>query len=73
MNIITNFFTKECNLTIGYLSFSIQQATQCDEIARVLLANKKLPDHITGEEGWKDAKVMDGIYKAAATGGRVSL
>jgi hypothetical protein len=39
----------------------------------VILANKKLPDHITGEEGWKDAKVMDGIYEAARKGSRVSL
>ncbi|HEX5169684.1 MAG TPA: Gfo/Idh/MocA family oxidoreductase [Cyclobacteriaceae bacterium] len=50
-----------------------QQATQCDEIAKVLLAGNELPDHITGQEGWKDAKVMDGIYKAAETGRRVSL
>lgn len=50
-----------------------QQATQCDEIAKVLLASKKLPNHIGGEEGWKDAKVMDAIYKAAATGERVLI
>lgn len=50
-----------------------QQAAQCDEIAKVILANRKLPDHIAGVEGWKDMKVLDGIYKAAETGKRVSL
>jgi predicted dehydrogenase len=50
-----------------------QQATQCDEIAKVLLENKKLPSHIAGEEGLKDMKVLQAIYKAAETGKRVSL
>lgn len=50
-----------------------QQATQCDEIAKVLLANKKLPSHITGEEGWKDMKVIDAAYKAARNGSRVLI
>src|SRR5690349_2543562 len=50
-----------------------QQATQCDEIAKVLLENKKLPSHITGEEGLKDMKVLQAVYKAAETGKRVSL
>lgn len=50
-----------------------QQATQCDEIAKVILANKKLPDHIAGVEGWKDMKVIDAIYKAAESGGRVLI
>jgi hypothetical protein len=26
-----------------------QQAVQCDEIAKILLDNKQLPSHITGE------------------------
>ena len=50
-----------------------QQATQCDEISKVLLANKQLPDHITGEEGWKDMKVLDAIYEAARTGKKVLI
>lgn len=61
--------------TNGELSFPEinQQGTQCDEIAKVLLENKKLPDHIIGEEGLKDVKIIQAIYKAAAIGGSVSL
>ncbi len=50
-----------------------QQATQMDAIAKVLLANEKLPNHITGEEGRKDMKILQAIYKAAATGEKVSI
>ncbi|MEO6548584.1 MAG: Gfo/Idh/MocA family oxidoreductase, partial [Ferruginibacter sp.] len=50
-----------------------QQGTQCDEIAKVLLANKLLPGHIAGEEGWKDMKVLQAIYKAAETGKKVVI
>jgi predicted dehydrogenase len=35
------------------------------------LDNQKLPTHITGEEGMKDMKVIEAIYKAARIGGRV--
>jgi predicted dehydrogenase len=59
----------------GELNFpeTNQQAVQCDEIAKVLLAGKPLPSHISGEEGWKDLRVMDAIYEAARTGKKVSL
>ena len=59
----------------GPLKFPVinQQQTQMDEIAKVLLENKKLPNHITGEEGLKDIKVINAIYKAAETGKKVSL
>jgi predicted dehydrogenase len=50
-----------------------QQATQCDEIAKVILAGKALPEHITGEEGYKDMKVIGAIYKAAESGKRVDI
>ena len=50
-----------------------QQQTQMDEISKVILANKKLPNHITGEEGIKDVKIINAIYKAAETGKKVSL
>ncbi len=50
-----------------------QQATQCDEIAKVLLANQKLPSHITGEEGLKDIKILQAIYEAARTGNKVFI
>ena len=56
----------------GEMNFPVtnQQQVQCDEIAKVILANKPLPDHITGIEGLKDAKILDAIYKAAATGNK---
>jgi predicted dehydrogenase len=59
----------------GPLKFPVinQQQTQMDEIAKVLLENKKLPNHIAGEEGLKDIKVINAIYKAAETGKKVSL
>jgi predicted dehydrogenase len=50
-----------------------QQGTQCDEIAKVLLAGQKLPDHISGQEGYKDVRVLQAIYEAARTGKKVSL
>ena len=59
----------------GELNFPTinQQQTQCDEIAKVLLANQQLPSHITGEEGWKDMKILDAIYEAARTGKKVLI
>lgn len=50
-----------------------QQATQCDEIGKVILANQLLPDHIKGEEGLKDVRVLEAIYKAANTGKKVTI
>lgn len=50
-----------------------QQAVQCDEIAKVLLAGNQLPSHITGEEGWKDMRIIDAIYEAARTGKKISV
>ena len=59
----------------GELNFPVtnQQAVQCDEIAKVLLAGKELPSHITGEEGLKDIRIMQAIYEAARTGKKISL
>jgi predicted dehydrogenase len=50
-----------------------QQQTQMDAICKVILENKKLPNHITGEEGIKDVKIINAIYKAAESGKKVSL
>jgi len=50
-----------------------QQKTQMDEIAKLLLENKKLPNHITGEEGLKDIKIINAIYKAAETGNKIAV
>jgi predicted dehydrogenase len=50
-----------------------QQGTQCDAIAKVLLANQKLPSHISGEEGKKDVRILQAVYEAAGTGKKISL
>jgi len=50
-----------------------QQAAQMDGIGKLILENKPLPDHITGEEGLKDLKVMEAIYQSANTGRKISL
>ena len=44
-----------------------------DGIGKVILENKTLPDHITGEEGMKDMKIIEAIYKAAETGKKILL
>jgi len=50
-----------------------QQQTQMDEICKLLLENKKLPSHITGEEGLKDVRIINAIYKSAKTGKKIFL
>lgn len=59
----------------GKMNFPVinQQAAQMDGIAKFILQNKPLPDHIAGIEGFKDMKVIDAIYQAATTGEKVSL
>jgi predicted dehydrogenase len=49
------------------------QQVQMDEMAKILLAGKEFPMHISGWEGHKDLKVMDAIYKSAANGNRVMI
>jgi predicted dehydrogenase len=50
-----------------------QQAAQLDAMATDILSGKPLPDHISGEEGWKDCRIMDAIYRAATTGQRIVI
>jgi predicted dehydrogenase len=59
----------------GSLNFPTinQQTKQCDEIGKLLLENKQLPNHITGEEGLKDMRILEAIYEAAKTGKKISL
>lgn len=59
----------------GELNFPVinQQTAQLDGIGKLILSNQRLPAHITGEEGLKDARVMDAIYEAAGTGKKISL
>lgn len=59
----------------GELNFPVinQQTTQMDEIGRLILANRPLPSHITGAEGLKDLRIIEGIYTAAHTGRKITL
>ena len=50
-----------------------QQQTQMDEIAKKILANQSLPDHITGLEGLKDMKILQAIYESAGNGRKVMI
>ena len=66
------FLGKTTNGPLNFPTIN-QQATQCDEIGKVLLENKQLPTHITGEEGLKDMRILEAIYEAANTGKKISL
>jgi predicted dehydrogenase len=59
----------------GEFTFPVtnMQQIQMDEMAKVLLAGRAFPDHISGWEGYKDLKVMDSIYKSAETGKKVMI
>ena len=59
----------------GQINFPVinQQAAQLDGIGKLILENKPLPAHITGEEGLKDIRVVEAIYKAAKTGSKILL
>jgi len=59
----------------GELSFPTinQQAAHLDGIGHLILENKPLPGHITGEEGLKDVRIIYAVYEAAITGKKVSL
>ena len=49
------------------------QAVHMDGVCKDLLDGKKLPDHITGEEGLRDVKLLQAIYQAAETGRKIDL
>ncbi len=49
------------------------QTVQMDEMADIILRGKQAPVPVDGEEGLKDLKIIDAIYKAIATGKKVSL
>jgi predicted dehydrogenase len=50
-----------------------QQTTQLDAIGKLIVENKQLPNHITGEEGLKDIRIVHAIYQSARSGKKVSL
>lgn len=50
-----------------------QQAAQFDGIGKLILENKPLPSHITGEEGLKDVRIIQATYQAAQTGRKIII
>jgi len=50
-----------------------QQAAQLDGVGKLILENKPLPDNIAGKEGLTDMYVIEAIYKAANSGGKVDV
>jgi predicted dehydrogenase len=54
----------------GPLNFPyvVHQATQMDEMAEIIFNGKKPIVPVDGEEGLKDLKVIEGIYKSAKSG-----
>lgn len=59
----------------GVIDFPVinQQATQLDEIGKLILQKQPLPDHITGAEGLRDVKIIEAIYQSAQTQKKVQL
>lgn len=59
----------------GELKFEhiTHQTTQMDEMAEIILNNKKPEVLVDGEEGLKDMKLIDAIFTAVKTGKRVEL
>lgn len=51
----------------------MHQTTQMEEMAAILLENKKPLVPVDGIEGWKDLVIIDALYKAAATGTKVPV
>lgn len=49
------------------------QAVQMDEMSAIILENKQPVVPVDGEEGLKDMKIIDAIYKATKTGQKVAL
>jgi len=49
------------------------QTTQMDEMAQIILDNKKPEVPVDGEEGLKDMKIIDAIYLAVKTGKRIDV
>jgi glucose-fructose oxidoreductase len=48
-----------------------QQANQMDDDARTIMQGKPMP--VPGEEGLRDIRIVEAIYKSAASGKRVAI
>ncbi len=51
----------------------VQQTLQMDEMAAIIFEDKKPVVPVDGEEGLQDLRILDAIYKAAASGRKVML
>lgn len=51
----------------------VHQAAHMDGVCQVLAQNKPLPDHVTGQEGLRDVRLLQAIYQAADTGRKINL
>jgi predicted dehydrogenase len=49
------------------------QTVQMDAMSGIILNNEKAPVAVNGEEGLKDMKIIDAIYKACASGQKIML
>lgn len=49
------------------------QAMHMDGVCKDLLDGKQLPNHVTGEEGLRDVRLLQAIYRAAETGRKIDL
>jgi len=61
--------------SVGELTFPhvTHQTVQMDEMASIILENKKPIVPVDGEEGLKDMKIIDAIYKAVKSGKKESI
>lgn len=62
--------TNKGELTHAHVT---HQTVQMDEMAGIILENKKPLVPLDGEEGLKDLKIIDAIYRAVQQDGRVEL
>ena len=71
----TGYGPIEGRTSLGELNFPhvTHQTVQMDEMASIILENKKPIVPVDGEEGVKDMKIIDGIFKAVKSGKRESL
>ena len=49
------------------------QTIQMDEMAAIILDNRKAQVPVDGEEGLKDLKIIDAIYRAVKEGRKIAL
>jgi predicted dehydrogenase len=71
----TGYGPIEGRTSLGELTFPhvTHQTTQMDEMASIILENKKTIVPVDGEEGVKDMKIIDAIYRAVKSGRKENI